>query len=727
MTAAIDVSTNGVTLRPAAPDREALGARDAASCSTKDPTLAVPAAFAAGYTAVADKLGWDADAARRDRSRVRRRAGAARRVPARAHQAVLRRRRGRREGRGRAALDHGESRGVQGLQPLRRGLPRRRARDRAGRTSPCSQQLRRNWALWEKLPDTDDRFVNVSDVDEGIGVLSSLLLKKRHYRSMVGGDGACMGCGEKTAVHLIVSAIHASMQPRVARHVAQARRAHRGARRAGARAARLRAPTSTPPRRRRDAVAVPVDAAKRDELAALSTTRCTSCSDLRWRYVEGPERQRPRAARHGEQHRLLVGVGQHVSVQPVSVPVGEPPVPGLAVDRHRPVRGAHAEDGRRLRRGAPRRAAARRARTTPAMHEPALRALDWQQFTDDEFALCPPIVAMGGDGAMLDIGFQNLSRLLASGKPIRVVVLDTQVYSNTGGQACTTGFTGQVADMAAYGKAQHGKTEMRKELGADRHRASRRLRAPVVAGLGVAPHRRRAEGTAQAPPGGVQHLHAVPGGARAGRRLVAAGGAAGAREPRLPVPHVRSGRRHVLRRLPVARRQSVAGRPTGRRTTSSTSTTTGAEQTHGAAADDRRLGGHRGALQAALHAKCRRTRGPTTMIPFHEFVAAARADDREGRHAVHPRGGQGPQAAPAGACRRRWSRLAEERLQFWSQLQAAGRASRSRRSVRDAVADALEAEFEQRLAAAARRVRGEDRRAARRATRRRSRAGWPRG
>jgi pyruvate-ferredoxin/flavodoxin oxidoreductase len=89
---------------------------------------------------------------------------------------------------------------------------------------------------------------------------------------------------------------------------------------------------------------------------------------------------------------------------------------------------------------------------------------DWQKFTDDEFHLCPPIMAVGGDGAMMDIGFQNLSRLMASGKPIRVLVLDTQVYSNTGGQACTSGFTGQVADMSAWGKAQHGKTEVRKEL-----------------------------------------------------------------------------------------------------------------------------------------------------------------------------------------------------------------------------------------------------------------------
>jgi hypothetical protein len=41
----------------------------------------------------------------------------------------------------------------------------------------------------------------------------------------------------------------------------------------------------------------------------------------------------------------------------------------------------------------------------------------------------------GGDGAMYDIGFQSLSRLLASGMNVKIFVLDTQVYSNTGGQA----------------------------------------------------------------------------------------------------------------------------------------------------------------------------------------------------------------------------------------------------------------------------------------------------
>jgi pyruvate/2-oxoacid:ferredoxin oxidoreductase beta subunit/Pyruvate/2-oxoacid:ferredoxin oxidoreductase delta subunit len=71
----------------------------------------------------------------------------------------------------------------------------------------------------------------------------------------------------------------------------------------------------------------------------------------------------------------------------------------------------------------------------------------------------------GGDGAMYDIGFQSLSRLVASGADIKVLVLDTGAYSNTGGQASTASFTSQVAKLAAYGKAQHGKSERRKELG----------------------------------------------------------------------------------------------------------------------------------------------------------------------------------------------------------------------------------------------------------------------
>jgi pyruvate/2-oxoacid:ferredoxin oxidoreductase beta subunit len=71
---------------------------------------------------------------------------------------------------------------------------------------------------------------------------------------------------------------------------------------------------------------------------------------------------------------------------------------------------------------------------------------------------------VGGDGAMYDIGFQSLSRMVASGADIKVLVLDTQVYSNTGGQASTASFGGQVTKLSAFGSRLHGRPEQRKEL-----------------------------------------------------------------------------------------------------------------------------------------------------------------------------------------------------------------------------------------------------------------------
>src|SRR5206468_875578 len=75
-----------------------------------------------------------------------------------------------------------------------------------------------------------------------------------------------------------------------------------------------------------------------------------------------------------------------------------------------------------------------------------------------------PLWCLGGDGAMFDIGFQALSRLLASGMNIKLFVLDTQVYSNTGGQASTASYTGQNTKMSVHGKAVDGKQERRKEI-----------------------------------------------------------------------------------------------------------------------------------------------------------------------------------------------------------------------------------------------------------------------
>ena len=68
---------------------------------------------------------------------------------------------------------------------------------------------------------------------------------------------------------------------------------------------------------------------------------------------------------------------------------------------------------------------------------------------------------IGGDGWAYDIGFGGLDHVLSSGRNVNILVLDTEVYSNTGGQASKATPRGAVAKFAAAGKAT-GK----KDLGA---------------------------------------------------------------------------------------------------------------------------------------------------------------------------------------------------------------------------------------------------------------------
>ncbi len=59
---------------------------------------------------------------------------------------------------------------------------------------------------------------------------------------------------------------------------------------------------------------------------------------------------------------------------------------------------------------------------------------------------------IGGDGASYDIGFGGLDHVIASGKDINILVLDTEVYSNTGGQSSKATPLGAIAKFAASGK-----------------------------------------------------------------------------------------------------------------------------------------------------------------------------------------------------------------------------------------------------------------------------------
>jgi pyruvate-ferredoxin/flavodoxin oxidoreductase len=64
---------------------------------------------------------------------------------------------------------------------------------------------------------------------------------------------------------------------------------------------------------------------------------------------------------------------------------------------------------------------------------------------------------VGGDGWAYDIGYGGLDHVIASGRDVNILVLDTEVYSNTGGQASKATPMGAAAKFAVAGKATHKK------------------------------------------------------------------------------------------------------------------------------------------------------------------------------------------------------------------------------------------------------------------------------
>lgn len=307
-------------------------------------------------------------------------------------------------------------------------------------TEEAVATLRKNWEFWCDLPNTPRRYINVENVDEAIGTLETLLLDKEVYLSMSGGDGACVGCGEKTIVHLFTATVNALMQPRIAKHLQKISHLI-------------------------ERLEEQIKKGRITDRPSLerATRALEEMKRLQWQYTEG-------ITGRGRANLGMINNTGCTTIWASTYPFNPYPFPWanhLFQDSPSMAMGVFEGHMRKMAEGFK---AIRIAELeldhayNPKVHDPFFTYFNWENFSDEEFLLCPPVVAMGGDGAMYDIGFQNLSRMLMSGKPIKVLVLDTQVYSNTGGQACTSGFVGQVSDMAEYGKIHKGKEEIRKEM-----------------------------------------------------------------------------------------------------------------------------------------------------------------------------------------------------------------------------------------------------------------------
>jgi len=85
--------------------------------------------------------------------------------------------------------------------------------------------------------------------------------------------------------------------------------------------------------------------------------------------------------------------------------------------------------------------------------------------TDREIVELPKVWVVGGDGGMGDIGYQNMSKVILQNRPnVKTLMLDTQVYSNTGGQnSDSTPMLGG-GDMNSFGSATQGKNTEKKTV-----------------------------------------------------------------------------------------------------------------------------------------------------------------------------------------------------------------------------------------------------------------------
>ncbi len=347
--------------------------------------------------------------------------------------------------------------------------------------TPASiETLRADWNFWLDLPTTPEQYSRIDDLDEKIGALETLLLDKKNYNSLVSGDGACLGCGEKSTIHLFTSTVTALMQQRVKKYLSkldtlivnlethvkmklsasvdltdtdglrQAIAAHAGhdLTLANLSASLLQSQSGQP-----------IDPAWLRRV----TQMLEKLKDLRWRYLEGP-------SKNGRAEMGIINSTGCTSVWASTFPFNPYPFPwtsNLFQDSPSVAMGVFEGHMAKMVEGF--KAVRMVEMELAGGYDPEQSDLEfahftWEQLSNEEWLLCPPVVAIGGDGAMFDIGFQNLSRALMSGKPIKIMIVDTQVYSNTGGQACTSGFIGQVADMSPYGANKHGKTENRKEI-----------------------------------------------------------------------------------------------------------------------------------------------------------------------------------------------------------------------------------------------------------------------
>ena len=354
-------------------------------------------------------------------------------------------------------------------------------------------------AFLNLLPDTEQKFLGFYNdehpADSKTATLRNHLMVRRNYDALVSGDGACAGCGEKSVLRAIASVTEACMRPLY--HAKAERFSQKATQLRATGVARLASLTAATPAQYTRFVRTVAHVilglggdSEADTTMRLEAHGPISDEEVVDALATVLEQE---AFNHRELQALDGRLANGTSVMAMAAHTGCNTVYGSTPPNNPhpyPWMNSLFQDGATIgwlfgesfiidharRSVVPERLTDALLGIDESAVSETTAVVSEQQYyeythfgdtlmTDAEINELPKVWIVGGDGGMGDIGYQNVSKMVLQNRPnVNAVMLDTQVYSNTGGQnSDSTPMLGG-SDMNAFGAATQGKVNEKKTV-----------------------------------------------------------------------------------------------------------------------------------------------------------------------------------------------------------------------------------------------------------------------
>ncbi len=346
------------------------------------------------------------------------------------------------------------------------------------------------------LPDTPQKYLGLYNDGDAANsreaALRNHLMVRRNYEALVSGDGACAGCGEKSILRSVASVTEAYMRPLYHKKADRLRaKAARLEKEGAEKLAALRTRNEKEYQLFRTTFAHVIvglggendgDTAKRiadyeAKNGAITDVQLIGglVAVLQQDAFNHKELQSVDGRRANGMSVMMMGASTGCNTVYGSTPPGNPhPYPWM---------NSLFQDGATISWLMAESVIVNHARsscsperlTDALLDRPenvmteaeyfTLTHLDDALMTEQEIRELPKIWVIGGDGALGDIGFQNVSKVILQNRPnVKMLMLDTQVYSNTGGQNSDSSTMLGGYDMNQFGVASQGKLIEKKNV-----------------------------------------------------------------------------------------------------------------------------------------------------------------------------------------------------------------------------------------------------------------------